>query len=171
MGVAQPVRRHRCWQPGPLCCGLDDTVHLRRIQPAALPRTEHRRVGILGPQGDQLLPDRRPQQHGAGFAALAEQGDLVGIVARGDVAAAQPVQLADAQAAEVEQPQQRLVPSISFERQPSLALEMALGKERDGRYRASVRAAPFGLRSPPSLHRARQWEPSGSVCVSATRPA
>ena len=50
MGVAQPVRRDGFRQSGALGGLLDDAVHLRGIERAALPRAEHRRVGVFGPQ-------------------------------------------------------------------------------------------------------------------------
>ena len=103
MGVAQPVRRHRFWEPGALGGLLDDAVHLLG---SSAPPCRERNSGAaesFDPQRHQLLPDRRLEQHSPRFAALAEQGDLAAVVADGEIAAAQGADLADPQAAEIEQ--------------------------------------------------------------------
>ena len=116
-GVAQPVGGHRLREAGVLGRDLDDAMHLRRIQRAALARSKNRRLRIITVQRHQLLPDRDPEQHSPRFAALAEQGDLAGIVAGGEVTAAQRAEFADAQSAQVKQPRQRLVAGITLKRQ------------------------------------------------------
>jgi len=112
----EPVRRHRARQPGALGRDLDDAVHLARIErAAALARAEHRGVRVGGAQRRQVLPDRGLQQHRPGLAPFAEHAHLASVVAGGKVAPPESAGFADAQAAEIEQPEQRLVSGVAFE--------------------------------------------------------
>jgi hypothetical protein len=74
---------------------------------------EHRRVEACAlADAEQFAPDRRRQQHHARLVALAEDAHLAAVRPWLQVAPLQPGDLRDAQAAGVQQPQQRVVTPI-----------------------------------------------------------
>jgi hypothetical protein len=106
VGMAQPVGGSGHGDSGFRCGLLDDAVDLHRREVPALIRSEHRiPFPGLTAERDQFAPDPRGQQHHPRLAALAEDGDLAGILARLQVAPGERAQLGDAQRAGVKQPE------------------------------------------------------------------
>ena len=96
------------FQAGLLGGGVDDAADLGDVERSAALAAPEDGVDRLGfsLDGEELLPDLGLEQNRAGFAALAENGDLPAFLARQGIAPLQPADLADPNAGDVEQLQQ-----------------------------------------------------------------
>ena len=95
--MAKPMRGYRHINPGPFRGSPYDAPSLGGMQ-VALPFTadEHRGIGIsLIPNRNHFNPGIGGQEYGAGFAALAEHGDLPGLTPGLHVPPFQTTDLAD----------------------------------------------------------------------------
>ena len=122
-------------------------------------------------EGSEQFADRFGQLHGAGFAALAEDGDLDAIAARLDITPVKRAEFADADGGSIEQGQQGTVPGVGL--QAEHAMDLAFRKDPLGESvtnrRQAERAADIERQISDAVSEGQQGLGGGQGPVAAGR--